>query len=288
MNTFLQKTPLVDCLYTPMCQSISSCPYPFTFTGKERDEETGYGYFGARYMDYELMTMWLSVDPMADKYPNISPYAYCAWNPVKLVDPDGKEIYYCENEVIYVYRKNHDGTYGFYDKKTGEQYSGNNQEYVNNLIESLGILKEGKYGSQLVDYFEGTKNDIVVIWGEENLFESENEVIEWNDRRESLIRTGDKPKDVTKTPTFVSLGHELKHAKDYRTNPESYNNKGRNLKEISAMITENLIRIEHFLPQRTSYDLNGCIPAFVFPISYSISIDYSRIYDSFANHNFFK
>ena len=54
---------------------------PFTFTGKERDEETGYGYFGARYMDHELMTMWLSVDPMAAKYS-------CAWNPVRLVDPD--------------------------------------------------------------------------------------------------------------------------------------------------------------------------------------------------------
>ena len=64
----------------------------FTFTGKERDEETGYGYFGARYMDHELMTMWLSVDPMSDKYPSISPYAYCAWNPVKLVDPDGREL----------------------------------------------------------------------------------------------------------------------------------------------------------------------------------------------------
>ena len=62
-----------------------------TFTGKERDEETGYGYFGARYMDHELMTMWLSVDPMADKYPGISPYAYCVWNPVKLIDPDGKD-----------------------------------------------------------------------------------------------------------------------------------------------------------------------------------------------------
>ena len=63
------------------------------FTGKELDEETGYGYFGARYMDHELMTMWLSVDPMSDKYPSISPYAYCAWNPVKLVDPDGREIW---------------------------------------------------------------------------------------------------------------------------------------------------------------------------------------------------
>ena len=65
--------------------------YPFVFTGKERDEETGYGYFGARYMDHELMTMWLSVDPLSGKYPSISPYAYCEWNPVKLVDPDGKK-----------------------------------------------------------------------------------------------------------------------------------------------------------------------------------------------------
>ena len=65
----------------------------FRFTGKEKDGETGYGYFGARYMDHELVTMWLSVDPMADKYPGISPYAYCSWNPVKLVDPDGNDWY---------------------------------------------------------------------------------------------------------------------------------------------------------------------------------------------------
>ena len=37
------------------------------------------------------MTGWLSVDPMADKYPSMSPYNYCVWNPVKLVDPDGEK-----------------------------------------------------------------------------------------------------------------------------------------------------------------------------------------------------
>ena len=63
-----------------------------SFTGKERDSETGFSYFGARYYDSDLMTGWLSVDPLADKYPNLSPYAYCAWNPVKLVDPDGRKI----------------------------------------------------------------------------------------------------------------------------------------------------------------------------------------------------
>ena len=73
-------------------QRVSGYSERFRFTGKERDAETGYSYFGARYMDHELMTMWLSVDPLADKYPSISPYAYCAWNPVKLVDPDGRDI----------------------------------------------------------------------------------------------------------------------------------------------------------------------------------------------------
>ena len=60
-----------------------------TSTGKERDSETGFSYFGARYYDSDLMTGWLSVDPLADKYPNISPYNYCALNPIRVVDPNG-------------------------------------------------------------------------------------------------------------------------------------------------------------------------------------------------------
>lgn len=35
--------------------------------------------------------MWLSVDPLADKYPNISPYAYCMWNPIRSIDPNGMD-----------------------------------------------------------------------------------------------------------------------------------------------------------------------------------------------------
>ena len=192
------------------------------FTGKERDEETGYGYFGARYMDHELMTMWLSVDPMADKYPGISPNAYCSWNPVRLVDPDGREIYFVEGERSFFYRKNQEGVYGFYDKETGEQYSGNNQQYVNNLLSSLESLKEGKYGRQLVEFFEGKDNDVKIQAGVKNNFDTKTETIEWNDINESLLPTESNPiikGFLTSTPTFISLGHELKHAKDFRTNP---------------------------------------------------------------------
>ena len=43
----------------------------------------------ARHYTSDL-SLWLSVDPMANKYPGLSPYTYCGNNPVKLVDPDGR------------------------------------------------------------------------------------------------------------------------------------------------------------------------------------------------------
>ena len=45
----------------------------------------------ARYYNSDL-SLWLSIDPMSDKYPSTSPYTYCGNNPVKLVDPNGEEI----------------------------------------------------------------------------------------------------------------------------------------------------------------------------------------------------
>jgi RHS repeat-associated protein len=71
--------------------SLITAHWSFTFSAKERDPETGYSYFGSRYYSSDL-SIWLSVDPMSDKYPSLSPYVYCANNPVKLVDPNGEEI----------------------------------------------------------------------------------------------------------------------------------------------------------------------------------------------------
>ena len=71
---------------------LSHTPYetPYQFTDYEKDQETGLHYAEARYYDPNL-SLWLSVDSLAEKYPNISSYAYCANNPVKFVDPDGRE-----------------------------------------------------------------------------------------------------------------------------------------------------------------------------------------------------
>jgi RHS repeat-associated protein len=71
-------------------RSATSYYTPYTFSAKERDTETGYSYFGARYYDANI-SVWLSVDPMADKRASLSPYNYCQWRPIVLVDRMGME-----------------------------------------------------------------------------------------------------------------------------------------------------------------------------------------------------
>ncbi len=62
---------------------------PYKFNGKELDEETGLYYYGARYYDPKV-SIWYSVDPLAEKFPNVNPYVYCDNNPVNVIDPDGR------------------------------------------------------------------------------------------------------------------------------------------------------------------------------------------------------
>ena len=82
--------------------------WSYTFSAKEKDPETGLSYFGSRYYSSDL-SVWLSVDPQASKYPSLSPYVYCANNPVRCVDPNGEEIVITEttdkngNKVINIH-----------------------------------------------------------------------------------------------------------------------------------------------------------------------------------------
>lgn len=83
---------------------------PYLFNAKEFDEETGLYYYGARYYDPRL-SLWISVDPISNydplnsenyldgehnggiyNYANLNSYIYCYQNPIKLVDPNGKQV----------------------------------------------------------------------------------------------------------------------------------------------------------------------------------------------------
>ena len=65
---------------------------PYLFNAKEFDEETGLYYYGARYYEPRL-SVWISVDPSKEKYPDISSYTYCHNSPIISIDPDGKDDY---------------------------------------------------------------------------------------------------------------------------------------------------------------------------------------------------
>ena len=76
----------------------SSEDLPYKFNGKQFDEETGLYYYGARYMDPKI-SMWLGVDPLMEKYPNVTGYCYTMDNPIKFIDPNGKETYVIKNKT---------------------------------------------------------------------------------------------------------------------------------------------------------------------------------------------
>ena len=102
----LGSTTLVTDIDGEITQHVAYIPYgevfveqrngfwntPYLFNAKEFDEETGLYYYGARYLD-PTHAAWLSVDPLFEKYVGMTPYGYCAGNPVKLVDVDGEDIY---------------------------------------------------------------------------------------------------------------------------------------------------------------------------------------------------
>ncbi|MCC2589516.1 RHS repeat-associated core domain-containing protein [Chryseobacterium sp. MFBS3-17] len=62
----------------------------YKFNAKEQDVETGLYYYGARYYNPRIST-WYGVDPLAEKMPSWSPYAYAFDNPINWTDPTGME-----------------------------------------------------------------------------------------------------------------------------------------------------------------------------------------------------
>ena len=65
----------------------------FPYSPFQHYQITAYCTYSPRARYYQPnLSIWLSVDPMADKYPGVSPYVYCGDNPVRLVDSNGMEI----------------------------------------------------------------------------------------------------------------------------------------------------------------------------------------------------
>ena len=118
------------------------------------------------------MTMWLSVDPMADKYPSISPYAYCAWNPIKLVDPDGKDVWEVDKDGKV---KNTGDKTGGDEKQTVKYANGETATFSGKDYKSILEKLTGKnaHGASLY------KGDNSEAMAEVFLSMAENTDVEW-------------------------------------------------------------------------------------------------------------
>jgi RHS repeat-associated protein len=62
----------------------------YKYIGKERDEESGFYYYGARYYSAWLCR-FISVDPLQHKYPHYTPFQYAGNKPISYIDLDGLE-----------------------------------------------------------------------------------------------------------------------------------------------------------------------------------------------------
>jgi len=116
-------------------QKAAEFSTPYQFNGKELDKETGLYNYGARYYDPSL-SLWLGVDPLADKFPGWNPYNYTMNNPINMIDPDGRA-------PTDWYKNLKNGTYTW--------FSGSG--------ERIGYSHVGGKGSLLGD-FESHLNDI--------------------------------------------------------------------------------------------------------------------------------
>ncbi len=86
-----------------MRESTSPGLQPYKYGGKELDRYAGLDAydFGARSYFADRM-QWSTMDPLCEKYYDVSPYAYCMNNPVKFIDPDGKGLW-----ETYIFALNH-------------------------------------------------------------------------------------------------------------------------------------------------------------------------------------
>ena len=63
------------------------------YNGKEFDHMHGLNTYDYGARQYNPVTgRWDRMDPLCEKYYNVSPYNYCLNNPVRFIDPDGNDV----------------------------------------------------------------------------------------------------------------------------------------------------------------------------------------------------
>ncbi len=159
-------------------ESTGNTGQRYKYNGKEFDRTHGLDWYdyGARHMSPDV-GRFTTIDPMAEKYYNISPYAYCGNNPVNSIDPDGKSTQVIaledgtykviggditdKDRNIYIYEQDNNGKYTIRGKSIGvsaTMTSFYNSDEVNPNDRWSGIINPNdNSGIQFLSEINGNK-----------------------------------------------------------------------------------------------------------------------------------
>ena len=122
-----------------MAATTTEGSQPYKYGTKELDRENGLDWydFHARQMD-PMVPRFTTIDPKCEKYYAISPYAYCAGNPIAYIDPNGEKIY-VSNEYVDLFLEDLQAVFGEYT--SGFSF---NEGYLQYTGSDKGMTKEQK------------------------------------------------------------------------------------------------------------------------------------------------
>ena len=235
------------------------------YTGKRLDRMHGLDWydFGARQYD-PVYGRFAGIDPLCEKYPHLSPYAYCGNDPVNAIDVDG-------DSIIYRIPNWQSGTFDNYYwdvssscflDSNGNAFSGAD-DMLSSIQDALIKLQKEEHGMKLVKSLSLSKDKVLIErkgGGNHEVPGSEGyaNVVRWDPDLNAAFGGGN----------FISLAHELAHSKDrisgtfddstwYKAENENGGYDIIQKAEIYALHYENLIRAEHGLNLRTHYSLDA-------------------------------
>ena len=151
---------------------------PYLFNAKEFDEETGMYYYGARYYEPRL-SLWMSVDRFAEKYPATSGYNYAINNPVRYIDINGDSIR-VSSENRELFNKTLKDVFGEFSSKFSYTqsdmlvFSGENKGMGKAQRKVFKRLKEVMYSKTITNIQYGKDTQITDRYGNKSSFKAES------------------------------------------------------------------------------------------------------------------